>query len=191
MLDPRFALLGALLSLIGNGTYAVATARGVVQPNRVSWFLWGAIPLIAFLAQRSEGVGLVAVPTLAVGIGPLLVFAASFMNRGGYWRLTRFDVCCGVLAVVAVIYWRLLDNAVVAIWVSIVADLISGAPTIRKAWREPTTERAFPYVLATFNGAITLLCVQRWEVMHFAFPLYLMVLGLVLTTIVSVRRARL
>ncbi|MDO3399565.1 hypothetical protein QWI29_05930 [Mycolicibacterium neoaurum] len=191
MLDPRFALLGAFLSLLGNSAYAVQTARGVVRPNRVSWFLWGAIPLIAFMTQYSEGVGLVAVPTLAVGIGPLLVFVASFVNRDSYWRLTRFDICCGVLAVVAVVYWRVLDNPEVAIWVSIVADLISGAPTIRKAWREPTTERAFPYVLASLNGGITLLCVQKWTVMHFAFPLYLMVLAIMLTTIVTVRRARL
>jgi len=187
MLDYRFALLGAALSMIGNGAYAVQTARGLVRPNRVSWFLWGAIPLIAYFTQRDQGVGLVAISTLAVGIGPLLIFAASFVNRFGYWRLTRFDLSCGALAVLALTLWLALDNPVLALWVSIVADLISGIPTIRKAWRDPGSERSFPYVLATCNGAITVLSVQTWEIMHYLFPLYLMCLGLTLTLIVQLR----
>jgi hypothetical protein len=187
MLDYRFALLGAALSLIGNGAYAVQTARGLVRPNRVSWFLWGAIPLIAYFTQRDQGVGLVAISTLAVGIGPLLIFAASFVNRFSYWRLTRFDMSCGALAVLALILWLALDNPVLALWVSIVADLISGIPTIRKAWSDPLSERSFPFIFASCNGAITVLSVQNWEIMHYLFPLYLMCLGLTLTLIVQLR----
>jgi hypothetical protein len=188
VLDQHFALLGAGLSLIGNGTYAVQAVRGVVRPNRVSWFLWGAIPIIAFLTQVDEGVGLVALSTLAVGIGPLLVFAASFMNRSSYWRLSRFDMSCGALAIVALAVWLALDNPILALCVSIIADLVSGIPTIRKAWMDPRSERAFPYVLATLNGTITVLSVDQWTVMHYLFPLYLMCLGAVLTLTVSVRR---
>lgn len=162
-----------------------------MQPNRVSWLLWGAIPIIAFLTQLDEGVGLLAVSTLAVGVGPLAVFAASWLNQSSYWRLTRFDMACGALAVVALIVWLVLDDALLALWVSIVADLISGIPTIRKAWRDPRSERAFPYAFATLNGAITLLSVQEWTAMHYVFPLYLTCLGVVLTSTVSIRRGML
>jgi hypothetical protein len=157
----------------------------------VSWLLWGAIPIIAFLTQLDEGVGLVASSTLAVGIGPLLVVAASLTNRASYWRVTRFDATCGALAVSALVVWLALDDALLALWVSIAADLISGLPTIRKAWQEPRSERAFPYALAALNGVIAVLSVQEWTAMHYVFPLYLACLGVLLTSTVSIRRGML
>ena len=34
MIDPWFAILAALIILMGNGAYAVDTVRGKTQPNR-------------------------------------------------------------------------------------------------------------------------------------------------------------
>ena len=57
MIDPRFAILGALIVLTGNAAYARDTVRGETQPNRVSWMLWALAPMIAFAAQVAQGVG--------------------------------------------------------------------------------------------------------------------------------------
>lgn len=188
MLDPRFVLLGVALSAIGTATYTVATVRGRVQPNRVSWFLWGAAPLIGFFAQISHGFTWASLCTLSIGVGPLVVFAASFTNRRSYWRIGLFDVSCGAVAVVALILWLSLDDPLLAVLASVAADLIGGIPTIIKAWRYPWTERAVPFVLTGCNGVITLLTLRPFTVIDAAFPLYLVTLGAGLAAIIAGRR---
>lgn len=60
VLDPRFVILGALLSSAGALGYARQTLLGAVAPNRVTWLLWTIAPLIACAAELTDGVGLPA-----------------------------------------------------------------------------------------------------------------------------------
>ncbi len=55
MISQNFAALAALLPLIGFAAYLRDTLRGKIPPNRVSWLLWGAAPMIAFAAELAEG----------------------------------------------------------------------------------------------------------------------------------------
>lgn len=190
MIDPRFVLVGAALSMLGSSWYALLTLRGVVRPNRVSWFLWSAAPAVAFGAQISDGVGLAAVTTLAVGLGPFLIFCASFVNPSSYWRVSRFDLWCGVGAVIALLLWLALDNPVLAVLTAVAADAIGGIPTVVKAWRQPDTERGFVYLLGTASGTIALLSLPVLDVTTVAFPLYLLLLGLTMCSVVSIRGRR-
>ncbi|MBJ7289215.1 hypothetical protein [Williamsia sp.] len=189
MIDPGFALLGAALSMLGSSWYAVLTLRGVVRPNRVTWFLWAAAPGIAFGAQIGDGVGLPAVTTLAVGLGPLLILCASFANRSSYWRVSGFDLSCGVVAAVALLAWLALDDPVLAVLTALAADAIGGVPTVVKAWRHPDTERPIVYLLAAANGTLALLSLSAYDVTTVAFPVYLILLGITMCAIVS-RRGR-
>lgn len=187
MIDPHFVLVGAALSIIGSISYAILTWRGLVRPNRVSWFLWAAAPLIGFAAQLDSGVGVAAVSTLAIGVGPMIILAASFANTASYWNLTRFDISCGVVSAAALVLWLSFDDPVLAVLTALLADLIGGIPTIVKAWREPGTERSVVYIFCAMNGIIALLALQQWSAAHYAFPVYLVFLGLGLTAIVQVR----
>ncbi|OZC53679.1 hypothetical protein CH267_15860 [Rhodococcus sp. 06-621-2] len=191
MIDPHFVLVGAALSMAGSCWYALLTLRGVVRPNRVSWFLWAAAPAIAFGAQTGHGVGLPAVTTLAVGLGPFLVFCASFANpSSSYWRLTRFDLACGVTGVAALLLWLALDDPVLAVVTAVTADAIGAIPTVVKAWRQPDTERRFVYLFGTANGTLALLALSEFAVTTVAFPLYLLLLGLTMCAVVTLRRRR-
>lgn len=100
MIDERFVIFGALFNLIGGSSYVIATLEGRARPNRVTWFIWAVAPLIAFIAQLTQGVGLRSLMTFMVGFMPLLVFIASFVNKKSYWKLTNFDLFCGFLSLV-------------------------------------------------------------------------------------------
>lgn len=188
MIDPYFVFLGAALGMIGSSVYAWRTLQGRASPNRVTFFLWSAAPLIGFLAQLDEGVGLPSVLTLAIGVGPALVFLASFFGRAAPWRLTAFDLGCGAVSVVALIIWLSMDNPTVAVIFAVLADLLGGIPTIRKAWRAPQTEDWRFFALSGTNGAITLLTITSWDVATWSFPVYITVVGYGIALIVLVRR---
>src|SRR6266566_7672685 len=107
MLDPRFALLAAVVAFSGVVGYTIETWRGTTKPNRVSWSLWTLAPLIAFAAQLGEGVTYQAALTFVAGFGPAVVLAASFRDRKAYWRITKFDWACGALSLLAIILWAI------------------------------------------------------------------------------------
>ena len=146
MLDSHFVWLSALLNFVGSSRYAYQTIIGKTQPNRVTWFLWGVIPLVAFFAELGQNVGMQSLMTLAVGVGPLIVFTASMVNRHGYWKLSRFDIACGALSALAVIIWKLSGSGDVAIALSILADTLAGLPTVIKAWKHPESESSSAFI---------------------------------------------
>lgn len=187
MIDERFVLVGAALSLIGSASYLRDTIRGKTKPNRVSWFLWAAAPLIAFSAELGHGVGLPALMTFMVGFGPLLIFLGSFVNRQSVWRLTRLDLACGVLSVLGLALWQITGSGYLAILFCILADALAGIPTIVKSYKEPETENWHVFFFGSINATITLLAIDTWDFAHAAFPLYILAICVLLVVLIKFR----
>lgn len=177
MIAAEFVFLGAFLSLIGSTRYAVSTIQGHTQPNRVTWFLWALAPAIGFVAQLDAGVGLPAVLTLSIGLGPALILASSFVNPAAYWRLSRFDISCGAVSVAAIVIWQVSGDAALAVLFAVLADLVAAVPTVIKGWRFPETENPSVFLLGAVNGFIALLTIDTWNPETWAFPVYIAVLG--------------
>ncbi|BBG04885.1 MULTISPECIES: hypothetical protein [Pseudonocardia] len=188
MLDPSWVFLGAALGLAGSVRYAIATLTGTARPNLVTWTLWAGVPLIAFFAQISAGVGLPAVLTLGAGVGPLLVVVAALSTRHGLARIGVFDVVCGTVAVVALVVWLGFDEAPLAVLLAVAADAAAALPTIRKGWRDPGSENLLFYVLVGLGATLTLFTVTSWEPSAWAFAAYMLVLCVVMIAVVTLRR---
>ena len=86
MLPEYFAVVGSVIASTGGIYYAYLTLKGQVQPNRVTWFFWAGFPMIAFVAQLSQGVGLVAWATFVARAPPILVLIGSLFNKDAYWQ---------------------------------------------------------------------------------------------------------
>lgn len=191
MLDPRVVILGAAISLIGCGIYAAGTLSGRVKPNRVSWVLWAFAPLIAFAAELASGVGWQSLTTLAPGLGPLLVLTASAFNSGrSYWQVTRLDLTCGGLSVLALVLWAATGSGNLAILFSILADGLASVPTLIKSYREPATENYWPYLATAANGAIALLTITTWQFSEYAFPAYLTLIFAAISVLIMLPQLR-
>lgn len=187
MLNVHFVIVGAVIGLAGSVGYAVDTVRGRTQPNRVTWLLWGAVPLLAFAVELRSGVGLRSVMALSVGLGPLVVFAASFVNRTATWRIGRLDYICGALSIAGTAVWLLTREGLAALCAAIAADALAGAPTLVKSWRAPESESSVAYWGALVNAAVTLLTVTTVTADEVAFPLYIVVIAGVELVLVSGR----
>jgi hypothetical protein len=180
MLDSKFVIFGAMLNLVGSTSYLVATIKGKTKPNRVTWFLWALAPLIAFSAEIKEGVGLQSLMTFMVGFGPLLIFVGSFINRKSVWRLSLFDYVCGGLSLLGLVLWLLTRQGNIAIIFSIAADGLAAVPTLAKSFTEPESESSYVFGLGATSAAITLLTIDNWNFAHYGFPLYILIICLIL-----------
>lgn len=169
-------ILSALISLSGNLVYIRDTLAGRTKPNRVSWSLWAAAPIIATVAALSAHAdGWATVRIFISGFTPLLVFAASFLNPNAYWKLGKFDFICGAVAVIGLILWGLADSPRLAILFLAIADGFACIPTLIKAWKHPETETGFAYITSFVAVLIVLPSIPVWNIENSAFQIYLLI----------------
>ena len=185
MIDEKFVFLAIVLGLFGSFSYLIATIKGQAKPNKITWFIWAVAPLITFAAQAKQGVGLISLMTLAAGIGPLFIFFASFLNPKAFWKITKFDLLCGVFSVIGLILWGITKEANLTILFSIIADGLATIPTIIKSYQFPETENYQAYLFGMVGSIITLLTIQKWNFAYYAFPLYISIVCLILFLLIK------
>ena len=186
MLSTQFALVGAAATFAAGLKYALATLRGRVQPNRVTWFVSGITGWIAFAGQVTQAVLLPAVLTLATAVVPTMIVLASFVNRGAYWKAGALDRTCMVLAGAALVL-LVLSSGDVGIALAITARGLAAIPTVVKSMTAPGTEQSTAYTAGMFGAVTTLLTLGVWEFRTAAFAAYFLVFCSVMTFLVLVR----
>ena len=189
MLSNNFAVVGACLGFSATLVYAVAAWNGRVVPNRVTWSLWAVIPLIIFAASVSNGGGLQSLLPLAAGLGPAVVIIVVLTKRqASYWKISRLDVCCGILSLLAIGLWVVTRDGTYAIYLSLVADLAAAFPTFIKSYKEPASESASVYLLFMVASVTVLLATKHWTAANAAFPLYAAIMSFVLCLLIMASR---
>jgi hypothetical protein len=178
-------LLSVVISLSGSVAYIRDTLAGRTKPNRVSWFLWGTVPMLGVAAALSLGADPWATARIFIaGLIPLIIFFASFVNQQSYWALTRFDYFCGAIALAALALWWLADSPRLAILFFALADLFAALPTLIKAWKFPETETGFVFFMGSISVLITIPAIPVWNIENSAFQVYLLAVNILLALFV-------
>ncbi len=177
MLPEYGAIAGAAIGSLGGLYYLGETLRGRAQPNRVTWLLWGVFPLIIFAAQRAQGVGEVSWVSFAAGFTPLLVVAASFLNRNAYWKSEPRDYALMAAALLGILLWALTRNPNLALLLALLADLLASLPTLIKSHRHPHSESWIAYAVSAFGFGISLLSIRIHNLETTAFAAYVFLLN--------------
>lgn len=169
-------VLSVPIIIAGSVAYIRDTLAGKSKPNRITWSMWALAPLIGTAAAMSAHADIWAtVRVFLAGFLPLLVLAASFINRQSYWKLTIFDMLCGACSVLALVLWGIIDSSRSAILFAAIGDGFAALPTIRKAWKYPETETGLTYV-ASFTSALLIIpSIPRWNIENSAFQVYLLI----------------
>lgn len=148
-------------------------AYGTTKPNRVSFFLWALAPIIGALISFSQGARWSVIPVLLAGLGPVLILAASFIVKQGYWKLSALDYVCGALALTTFFIWLVAKDPGLALGFAIATDLLAYIPTMVKVYTHPETETSWAYILPTFGNMVGLLILKEWHFTHYGFSMYL------------------
>jgi hypothetical protein len=179
-----FVLIAAVFSTLAALAYIRSMFRGDTKPNRVTWLMWSVAPFVAAAASLSMGADWAVIPVLMAGLGPFMIFVASFFSKKAYWKLKKFDYVCGAISAVAIILWYLTSNADFAIVFSILSDALAAVPTLIKAWHDPKTESVWPYLIGIFSPITSFLVAGAWSFSELAFPSYLIIMNTLLLSLV-------
>ena len=149
MISQYWILFGAIIYLWGASQYILAVIKGQAKPRAVTWCIWAIAAFIAFAAELGQGIGLLAITTFIVGLGPILVVITG-MIKGSFWDLNRFDILCGGMALLALIFWLITRVGNIAIIFSLLAEGMASLPTIIAAYKRPHQESPFVYICSSF-----------------------------------------
>lgn len=186
MLPAWFIIFAIALRLLASGQYIWGIFQGKARPNPVSWLLWGITPLIALAAQWQRGWDIQSLVLAALAVGPLVVFVIGSAKTGLRHYLTPFTWWCVGVSGIGVLLWQVTAIAELALLFSILADIAANLPTLQKAYKDPSSEYAFPFVISIASMVIALLTIHDWNFVTYGFPLYLLFINLTLVIFATV-----
>jgi len=96
------------------------------------------------------------------------------------WKLTRFDVICGILSLIGLALWLITKVGNIAILFSIVADALAALPTLVKAYKYPETEIAWPWLATCIGIVLTLLTLKELTFANSGFIIYIFIINLMI-----------
>ena len=178
MLPEKFIFIGIVVNLFLSLWYVKTIIYGNTKPNIISWFVWMLAPFVGTFLALKAGAGFSASGIFMAGFGPLLVIIVSLWRKNAYWKITKLDIICGILALVALILYILTRNLGISILFAIISDGLAAIPTLVKSWKFPETESSSTYVGGIVNNILSLLIIKNWVFSIYSFNIYFVVINI-------------
>lgn len=129
--------------------------------------------------------------TFWVGFSPLIILIASFVNKKSQWKLGTFDFLCGALSLIGLLFWFITRVGNIAIIFAILADGLAAIPTVVKTYYHPETESRWIYLTGSIFALLTLLTITIWDFAYYGFPLYTVILNLIIFSLAQFKMGKL
>ncbi len=180
-------IIAGIIQLYSIVPYIKGMLHGETRPNVVSWVLWTLIQVIIIAAQFSAGPSWSIIIPIIMTFNTCLVLILCFWGYG-YHSYGIVDIICFVLAIGAIALWRLTNDPVLAICMSVVADLTAGIPTYVKVYREPFSEAIVSWFLLIVANVLALVAASPFNFANTAFSSYIVIVDIIFFFVMVVRR---
>lgn len=149
------------LGLLGYVFYVRGILQGKVKPHAFTWFIWGLLTAIAFVAQISSGGGAGAWVT---GVTAACSFGFALVGLGASSRIhiVRSDWKFFVASLLAIPVWLVTGEPLWSVVIITITDAVAFAPTFRKAFHHPDTENVWTYALSGIKFVISLFALESF-----------------------------
>lgn len=184
------AVLAGVLTIISVVPYVRDMIKGTTRPNIVSWGLWCLIQAIFAAAQFAEGASLSIVLPIVEVVTVGLVVVLGFMGYG-YKKYRPLDFICLALALGAIVLWQITSDPMLALWLSVAADILAAVPTFIKAYRDPESETISAYALVALSAIAAAFATDIIDIPNLLWPANILFGNtLILTLILLGKRAK-
>lgn len=175
------------LGLFGYFFYVRGIIQGKVKPHAFTWFIWGILTTIAFIAQLAEGGGAGAWVT---GSTALFSFGFAFVGLKASSRIfiAKSDWIFFICALLTIPVWYITGNPLWSVILITAIDTIAFVPTIRKAFFHPETENGWTYTLSGFKFIIGICALESFTWTTVLYPASLVIANFAFVVMLICRR---
>lgn len=166
------ALFGAValaLTFVAFYPYIRGILRDETRPHVFTWFIWGVVTLVVFVAQLQDGGGFGA---MVIGVSGAITFGIAILalKRGADRSIVRMDWVFLVLAASALPLWFLTETALSAVIILTILDLLGFGPSVRKAIDRPWEENATFFTIGAIRNVFVLFALGNYTWTTMLFP---------------------
>jgi len=166
----HLAVVSALLTAACVVPYLRDIYRGETRPQRVSWFIYALLSVVAAVPQFISGDHAGAYLATGSAIGFTAVFIASIRHgEGGASRLDRLSLALASLGVVLSI---VVDQPMIAVIAVVVAEQLATFLTVAKASRDPSSETAITWAMDGLAGVSAIAAVASFSPAELLYPIH-------------------
>lgn len=156
--------------------------KGEAKPHRTTRFVILVITVVATISLFAQH-DRVAIWLIGIAsVFSMVIFLLSLKYGMGGWA--KKDIFCLLIALGGIVLWQTTKDPALALYASIASDLTGMVPTLIKTFRLPHTEVWTVFFLDTLAAGLNLLAVNRWVVQEFSYPLYIVLINLVMVFLV-------
>lgn len=185
-MKESFAIIAALLAIIGNVPYLIDIVKGRVQPHAYTWLVWTIVSATVFFGQLAKGAGIGVLPTAASEIFTLIIFLFSL--RYGFKHIEKIDTVFLCIALLGLIPWVLTKDPTISVITVVTIDGIAFFPTFRKTWKYPQSETPVLYSMNVARHILALFSLQAYNVATTLHSIVMIVANTVMTLIILARK---
>jgi hypothetical protein len=142
--------------------------RGTTRPQRVSWFVFAVLSIVATISQFAEGATAGAWLSSGAAVGFTVVFVASI--RRGQGGSTSRDHVSLLIAAVGVVASLVTHHPLAAVVAVIIAELVAVSMTARKAAIDPGSETLTTWVIDTVSGFVAITATSNQPLAALLYP---------------------
>lgn len=172
-MQQTFAIISAILILVAAPPYIIDTLKGNTKPERVTWFIFSVLGIIAFVSQLLLGASWSLVFSGLDTLASILVFSLSLKyGVGGYSKL---DITALSIATIGVFMAIFAKEPTISLIGVIIADFSGMALTIKKTYLDPSSETTITWLLVGTASLFGVLSVDNLTIGILLYPVYLMI----------------
>lgn len=163
-------MAAVILSLLRYATYFKAIFKGTTKPHAFSWLGAAAMAGAAFVVQYQENAGPGLWPMGIVTLFCLIIGIVAI--RQGEVEFTRSDWASLILMLLLLPVWLATGDALLALWLILVIELLNYYPTVRKSYSQPWHEDVFSWFISALRWTCAALAVSNITLPAILYPAF-------------------
>jgi hypothetical protein len=183
-----FGSLAGVTSVVDAAPYIRDVIERTTRPHRGTWLIWSVLSITALWSQVAAGAAWSIVMIAVDAVLTSFIFGLSI--RRGVGGLSSSDVTVLAIAAVGVVAWAISSTPIVATTFVVFADALAIGLMLPKTWRDPQSETAALYALASISGVLSAIAVGALDPTLLLFPVYFAIANALLATVIVARRTR-
>ena len=186
MMKESLGLLSVILGCAGFAPYFSDIFKKKTKPHALTWIVWSILNGIVFIAQFNHHAG-AGMWSMGFGFMASLTVAIIALVQGEK-NIQKSDVVAFVAALFAILLWRLTGNALLAVVLAAMIELLSYYPTFRKSYAQPDQETVFLYEMDTLCVLFALLALEDFSLINALYPIIVVITNTAFVCMVLWRR---
>ena len=162
-------VIAIIVSILGDLIYIASVLKGNTKPHVLTWFVWGMLSTILFLAQVFDGGGPGAWVTSFSALGHFIIAGLALFK--GEKHITKGDWVCFATALITMPLWYFTKTPLYSVILIVLIDIVGFIPTFRKSFSKPYEETELPYALSLLKHISASIALVNFSFITAFYPL--------------------